>query len=299
MQGKCAFCGGQAELMQSHVLPAFVFRWLRERSGKGGHIRETDRPNVRVQDGLKQPWLCSACEGHFGQYETAFATKVFHPWHRGENRIPYGDWMLKFAVSVSWRVLKYARVRNPAAIYTEEQNHLMDEAAERWRAFLEGEVPHPDQFEQHLLIFDFVKETSINDLPKNFNRFMTGAVTLDIVGSDRSLMTFAKMGRFMIFGIIQKGPNRWEGTKLHVRDGLLKPDKFVILAGLIDLFRQKASIVSSAMAEVSDKQLAKIDKRVRENLDAFSVSDQFAAIMADADMFGVDAVISSYSTDKS
>ena len=128
---------------------------------------------------------------------------------------------------------------------------------------------------------------------------MTGAVTLDIVGSDRSLMTFAKMGRFMIFGIIQKGPNRWEGTKLHVRDGPLKPDKFVIPVGLIDLFRQKASIVSSAMAEVSDKQLAKIDKRVRENLDAFSVSDQFAAIMADADMFGVDSVISSYSTDKS
>ena len=105
-------------------------------------------------------------------------------------------------------------------------------------------------------------------------------------------MTFAKMGRFTIFGIIQKGPNRWEGTKLHVRHGLLKPGKFVIPAGLIDLFRQKASIVSAAMAEVSDVQRAKIDNRIEENLDAFSDSDQFASIMADADMFGVDAVIS-------
>lgn len=284
--------------MQSHVLPAFVFRWLRERSGKGGHIRNTDKPNVRVQDGLKQPWLCGACEGHFGQYETAFATRVFHPWHSGDYRIPYQDWMLKFAVSISWRVLKFARDKNPTAIYSEEQKRLMEEAAARWRAFLKGEVPHPDKFEQHLLIVDFVEETSIDGLPENFNRFMTGAVTLDIVGSDQSLMTFAKMGRFMIFGIIQKGPNRWEGTKIHVRDGLLKPDKFVIPAGLIDLFRQKASIVSSAMANVTDTQRAKIDKRVEENLDAFSVSDQFASIMADADMFGVEAVISKRSADK-
>lgn len=285
--------------MQSHVLPAFVFRWLRERSGKGGHLRHTEKPNVRVQDGLKQPWLCGVCEGHFGQYEAAFATKVFHPWHSGDYRIPYRDWMLKFAVSVSWRVLKYARGRNPAASYSEEQERLMDEAEVRWRAFLNGEVPHPDKFEQHLLIFDFVKETSFDDLPKNFNRFMTGAVTLDIVGSDKSLMTFAKMGRFMIFGIVQKGQNRWEGTKLHVRDGLLKPGKFVIPAGLNDLFRQKANIVSTAMAELSDTQRAKIDKRIEENLDAFSLSDQFASIMADADMFGVDAVISKNSIDKS
>lgn len=284
-------------MMQSHVLPAFVFRWLRKRSGKG-HIRHTDNPNVRVQDGIKLPWLCGKCEGHFSQYETAFAAKVFHPWNSGNEHIPYRDWMLKFAVSVSWRVLKYARGRNPSATYTAEQSRLMDEAEARWRAFLNDEVPHPAKFEQHLLIFDLVEETSIPNLPKNFNRFMTGAVTLDIVGSDESLMTFAKMGRFMIFGIIQKGPNRWEGTKLHVKDGVLKTGEFVIPIGLLDLFRAKASFVSETMAALSDIQRSKIDKHVQDNLDEFAKSDQFASIMADADMFGVDAVLSKYSTER-
>lgn len=268
VQGICAFCGTKAELRQSHVLPAFVFRWLRSRSGKG-YIRHTESPNRRVQDGLKLPWLCEICEGHFGKYEAAFAAKVFHPCHDAKYRIPYKEWMLKFCVSVSWRVLKYARGRNIGAQYSDEQNRLMDEADARWRAFLNDQVPHPARFEQQLIIFDFVKDTTIADLPNNFNRFMTGAVTLDIVGSERSLMTFAKMGRFMIFGIIQKGPNRWEGTKIHVKDGILQPGKFIIPAGLLELFRDKANYSRVSMTQISDRQRAKIDKNIIENFKSF------------------------------
>ena len=249
MDGICAFCAEHKPLRESHVLPAFVFRWLRGRSG-AGHLRHTENPNRRVQDGLKFPWLCSDCEGSFNRYETVFATKIFHPWLSGNNRIAYEDWLLKFCVSISWRVLKFARGRNKDALYTNEQQMLMDQAEVRWRAFLKGDAAHPAKFEQHLLIFDIVESTSISDLPTNFNRFMTGEVTLDIVGSKRSLMTFAKLGRFMIFGMIQKVPNQWDGTKVHVKNGLLKPDKFTIPAGLLDLFRQKAEVSAAAMSNI-------------------------------------------------
>ena len=290
LNGTCAFCGKETRLRESHVLPAFVFRWLRGRSGTG-HIRQTDNPNRRVQDGLKLPWLCGECEGHFSRYETAFATKVFHPWHTGQIQIPYEDWLLKFCVSVSWRVLRFARGRNAEAKYTKEQQLLMDQAEERWRAFLCEEQPHPGPFEQHLLIFDTIEHTTISNLPKNMNRFMTGAVTLDIVGSDLSLMTFAKLGRFSIFGIIQKGSNRWEGTKVHVQHGLLKPGKFVVPIGLINLFREKAHLASEAVNSLSPAQRAKVNNHVQNNLEAFAASEQFKAIAADARMFGVDAVL--------
>jgi hypothetical protein len=167
----------------------------------------------------------------------------------------------------------------------------MDNAEVRWRAFLKDEVPHPANFEQHLLIFDIVESTSVSDLPTNFNRFMTGAVTLDIVGSERSVMTFAKLGRFMIFGIIQKGPNQWDGTKVHVKHGLLKPDKFTIPAGMLDLFKEKAENAATTMSNISRVQRAKIDKHILDNLDAFAESDQFASIRADALMFGQHAVL--------
>ncbi|WP_400769488.1 hypothetical protein [Methylosinus sporium] len=290
MDGACAFCGEQKPLMDSHVLPAFVFRWLRNRSGTG-HIRSTENPNRRVQDGLKFRWLCGDCEGRFCRYETAFAAKAFHPWHSGEYRIAYEEWLLKFCVSVSWRILKYTRGRNKSAPYSNEQKSLMAAAEARWRAFLNDEAPHPAQFEQHLLISDIVESTTISDLPTNFNRFMTGAVTFDIVGSEESVMTFAKLGRFMIFGMIQKGTDRWEGTKIHVKGGMLKPGKVVVPAGLLGLFKEKAENAAAAVSNISSAQRAKINKHVIDNIDCFSESDQFSAIMADASMFGNRAVL--------
>jgi hypothetical protein len=136
-----------------------------------------------------------------------------------------------------------------------------------------------------------IESTTITDLPTNTNRFMTGAVTLDIVGSERSLMTFAKLGRFMIFGMIQKGPNRWEGTMVHVRHGLLKPGKFTVPAGIIHLIREKAAHAAATMDAISPAQRAKIEKNVLGNVDAFAASDQFTSIAADARMFGEDAVL--------
>jgi hypothetical protein len=290
MYGDCAFCGEHKTLKESHVIPAFVYRWLRTRSGTG-HIRQTVNPNKRIQDGLKLHWLCGDCEAEFGRHETEFAKKVFYPWQNGDNRISYDDWLLKFCVSVSWRVLKFCRDRNADANYTAEQDNLMNQAEQRWRDFLQGKAPHPANFEQHLLIFGNVFSTTISDLPNNFNRFMTGAITLDIVGSDQSLMTYAKMGRFQLFGIIQKGPNKWVGTKVHVKQGVLKPDKFTLPIGMLDLFREKAKMVSSSMSEMSSIQKEKIEKHVRDNLEEFLKSEQFSSIEADIAMFGRASVL--------
>jgi hypothetical protein len=285
----CSFCRKVAPLQNSHVLPAFAYRWLRGRSGTG-HIRHTDNPNRRVQDGLKLKWLCDDCEALFGKFETAFATKVFYPWQEGKHRVVYEDWLIKFCVSVSWRVLKYLRQSNPGHRYTADQLKLLHDAECRWRAYLQGEVEHPGIFEQHLLIFDNIESTTIHNLPRNINRFMTGAISFDIIGSQKSLMTFAKLGRFTIFGMIAKGPHVWKGTKIHLKRGELKPGEVVVPGALLDLFRSKASYVDNAMQRMSPTQLDKIQDHVMRNLDRFRASDQFKSIKADIEMFGSGAV---------
>jgi hypothetical protein len=256
-----------------------------------GHIRRTDEPNRRVQDGITKPWLCSGCEARFSRDETQFANKLFYPWLKGQQLVNYEEWLLKFCVSVSWRVLKHCKGLNPNHAYTNEQNNLAHQAETTWRKYLLDQAPHPSSFEQHLLIFDIIKETTIPDLPNNINRFMTGAIIMDIVGSDRTLMTYAKIGRFSIFGTIQKGLNRWEGTKVHVKRGVLKPGKFVVPYGLLSLFKEKSSIAANANQNVSEAQYAKIEEALFRNIDGAVHTDQFSSMLADADMFGEHVVL--------
>ena len=77
MTGVCELCGKQADLLQSHVIPAFVFKWLKQ----AGHIRYAETPNRRSQDGPKRDWLCRECEDLFNSFETPFAGQIFHPYN--------------------------------------------------------------------------------------------------------------------------------------------------------------------------------------------------------------------------
>jgi hypothetical protein len=105
--GGCALCKRNVPLVESHIIPKFVFRWKKETSATG-FLRFSQTPNKRVQDGLKVPMLCIDCEGLFNGFETPFSKRLFYPYiSDGGQRLPYDSWLLKFCVSVSWRILSY------------------------------------------------------------------------------------------------------------------------------------------------------------------------------------------------
>ena len=148
--GVCRLCGAQTELLLSHVIPAFAFRWLRDSAG-GGHWRLTKEVNQRVQDGEKLYWLCADCEALLNQSETTFATRLFHPYSDDSGRqIRYGPWLLSFCSGVTWRVLRFCREHGPLAGFAPELVESMDRAEATWKEVLLGKRPHPGEFQQHL-----------------------------------------------------------------------------------------------------------------------------------------------------
>lgn len=134
---ECKLCGCIAELQASHIIPKSVIRWLKNSSA--GRLRAGEKPNVRVQDGPKPYFLCLGCEGRLNRWETPFAEHFFQPYHENRNVAPtpirYGKWMLKFAVSVSWRVLEFLR---PELVHQldGETKLAIDNASEAWKQFL-------------------------------------------------------------------------------------------------------------------------------------------------------------------
>ena len=99
---ECGLCGNQAELRDSHIIPAFVARWIKDTSATA-LLRSFHQPNRRVQDFETKRLLCEECEHRFSVAEEKFARLVFYPYHDGRVRFPYEDWLLYFAVSLAWR----------------------------------------------------------------------------------------------------------------------------------------------------------------------------------------------------
>ena len=76
---KCRLCQQDKNLRESHIIPAFVYRWIKETSATG-FLRFVKNVNLRVQDGVKVKLLCDDCEGILNVFETKFSHEIFYPY---------------------------------------------------------------------------------------------------------------------------------------------------------------------------------------------------------------------------
>jgi len=287
-RGQCRLCQADADLQLSHILPAFVFRWLRESAG-GNPIRNTSTPNLRVQDGLKRYWLCSYCEGLFGASETTFANELFYPYLSSSGkRFRYGPWLLHFCTSVSWRVLRLCVEEHLNTLELDEQAWAL-QAETVWREYLLGRRPHPGAFQQHLLPLDRLVGADA-DVAPNMNRYLMRVVQMDLCRAPKRAFTFSKLGRFIILGFIHE-PNlqQWQGPKVHANEGFVRPRRYVLPRAFGAYLNEKARSTSKALDSVSDRQQAKIDETLLSKADLYVRSDALAAMQADIEMFGSEA----------
>lgn len=101
----CKLCSENKELVESHIIPKFIGKWLKKTSSTG-YLTSSGNDEVpkRSQDLTKRPLLCKSCENVFSKFETFFANKIFFPYSNKQlNRIPLDDKIGKFIISVSLR----------------------------------------------------------------------------------------------------------------------------------------------------------------------------------------------------
>lgn len=287
----CALCKRPVPLCRSHLLPSFVLRWFKQTSATG-HLRLSDTPNRRAQDGPKSTWLCPDCEEVLNRFETPFAKRIFHPWNLDDSRrLPYGDWMLKFCVSLSWRTWKYFELLNGNQDMSVEERAWGEAACARWEAFLKGEVPHPGEFEQHLLPLAPITSHTTPRLPSNANRYLLRALAMDVVWSDKDGFTYTKFGRFALFGFLRRPADKWQGTKVHVRDGSIGSRSYGIPGHVGSYIVQKMDQYREITKSMTETQHDKVETTVLADIERFARSDTFAAMQHDERLFGESALI--------
>ncbi|MFZ5763407.1 MAG: hypothetical protein ACOY8P_10835 [Thermodesulfobacteriota bacterium] len=288
MKGSCRLCRNTTELNESHIIPSFVFKWFKETSGTG-FIRFGHTPNQRMQDGLKPYWLCDDCERLFNSWETVFANNIFHPMNKGERPTSsYGPWLLKFAVSVSWRVLNYFLEEHELSHFPNELLLSTEKALAKWKDFMLDQSPDPGQFEQHMLPFNCLVGFDHPDMPPNINRYMLRTVDIDAVKlGEKDGFVYSKMGRIVLIGFIEiSHPQRWKGTKLHVKKGVLGSKHYSLPAEFGEYFLSKARRLAEINKSMSGKQKQKIEDTYRKNINRAISSETLKAIDYDVKLFG-------------
>jgi hypothetical protein len=294
MKGTCRLCDADAELQESHIIPAFVFRWRKDTSPTP-FMRTSNQPERREQDGVKLYWLCRACEQTLSNWERQFASTIFHPITKdSSHRISYSGWLLKFCVSISWRALLLAKEKTSLTDFSEAERLAVEAALHAWREVMRGRASHPGPFEQHLFILEDIASYGGDALPANMNRYAMRSIEMDVGRSNEFGFTFIKMGPFALLGFFHlPKPGQWKGGKVHVNRGEVGPTRYTLPRSFFDYLVQRARKYGAIMENLSARQRVIADKATEaalaKNKDKLGGSHWMKAMQRDYDQFGEDA----------
>lgn len=280
-EDRCRLCKCQKALDNSHIIPAFVFRWLKKTSSTG-YLRFGQQMNQRVQDGLKTPFLCRDCEERFSKWEKQMAGEFFFPFHKDSRAtFAYDVWMAKFCVSMSWRVLAYMQERYQDADFDGSFGADAERALSVWADFLLDKRSDIGDFEQHLLPLGPIMSTD-GALPSNIQRYLMRAVEIDRILNTESAFTFAKLGHVVLMGFIREPePELWQGTRIEIGAGLIAPTHLTLPDWLSVTFKQRSEQMAELQSQISPRQWDRIVATQRANEDRVFQSETLRARLED------------------
>ncbi len=291
MSETCRLCNCPSILRDSHVVPSFVFRQHKKTSATG-YLRYGQSPNRRVQDGIRKKWLCDGCEARLSLWEDVFARKVFHPLIANPGQtISYREWMARFCVSVSWRVLLHYAEEDQLKHLTPSQAALAENALAHWAAFLRGEEPSSGPYDQHFISIDAVVPAEPSQPPANLTRYVRRSIDLDIPSNGDEVFVYAKLMKFLVIGFIKIDyVNEWIGTRVDEKKGRVGMGSFEAPIGLGQYIFDRCSRYSELQGSISPAQRTKIATSVHSDWNRAKRSETFEAIDNDIRLFGDDAV---------
>jgi hypothetical protein len=276
--GTCRLCGTNGELKESHIVPRFVYQWLRKTGGS--YFRNLADPATRKQDGTKQHLLCGACEQRFSQREAYFKQTIFDPYINSSATIfPYDQRLFYFNISLAWRGLihdfEHADIKEHRFIVQLRQ------AENEWRNYLLTESIPPTYNETHLFFTDI---SPGNTQPvRKMNSYFARTVDGTIVSNATTCSVYWKFARFVSFTAITPfDQSLWIGTRVQPSGGKLSiPQEMKdgrVGEFMVDRARQIAKVATTPLTE---KQKEFHNQRIKQDPSAFLNSDLGKVMMAD------------------
>jgi hypothetical protein len=258
----CALCGSKSPLQLSHIVPRFIAKWLKDTSATG--FLRAGNPSRRVQDTFKINLLCANCEELFSTWEKYFAEQIFYPFHEGSNELLYDETMMKFAISLAWRLLRvnvFEFFDNP-----QKKEHA-EIALDVWKDYLLGKRTDPGPYEIHAFFLDKL-DTLTTELPDSFLWYTLRSIDVIVKSADPSqIFTYAKLpGILLVSSIYPTEFKGWNMSKVEKEGKFALPQEITnpdTLQFLIDRARMTFPI---PLSEDEQKRISATMKNRKEQV---------------------------------
>ena len=287
--GICRLCGSDAgELKQSHIIPKFVGRWMKNTSITP-YFRSGGNADKRIQDLPSMELLCGRCENLFSAWERKFATEIFYPSTRSQMVFWYDSWLLKFAASLAWRAIQVDRLER------EEPSPALKSKVEEMELhlsrFLLGSERNVGSYTQHIYQ---VSELAAPVTPGSpmLNRYLARAVEVSLLPNEdlSEVLVYVKLPMFMFFCVGESRYRKRLETSRIKKSGLLRPRDHVPHPFMVGLILQRSDELVELFRSMSPKSKALADKAVQEAIeqdpDRAANSRLMRAITADYEFYG-------------
>lgn len=290
MSNTCRLCGNNAPLLKSHIIPKFIFDWVKKTSATD-YVRFNQNIDMPEQDGLKLSWLCSKCEQIISTYEKYFADRVFYPLHENAARITYNNGLLKFAASIAWRILQYKIELNQTENFNEKLIRASNQALIRWHDYLFNKTKNPGNYELHFYNYLGII-SSIKSLPNNIHRYLHRDTGFNLYRIGEVALVYIKLPGFIIIGYISLPKNNIEfkKTRICVTSGTIEPMIYQAPIELWEIIKDEAQKAEEYQKSISDRQKTKINEKYKQNLQRASESETIKALTKDIHLNGINSV---------
>ena len=232
----CALCEQPKTLKKSHLIPKFVFRWLKTTGGE--HFRKADNPNKRVSDGPKPELLCHDCEQKF----------------------EYDDYLFQFVVSVLWRTALYTL---PGA--SVKYKPLVESTLTDWREFLNGEKQLPNTNKVHLFFTTDKLKHNIQPVERFLN-YWARSVDGSIAYGTNTCIVYAKLARVIFIGEISSFDSTGMVNTLINQTGIIDISSMNINWAIRDFIVDRVRSLNCHFDNISDRQLKVALDKTNEQL---------------------------------
>lgn len=280
----CALCKQEKELENSHIIPKFVFRWMKKTGSS--KLRQLTNVNKSVEDGPTKKLLCGDCEDKFSTYESYFSRNFFHPLleniieNKGPITIPsvdYDENLYLFSMSLLWRGLKWNILDNNIPL---EHEDILNRIESKWQTFLNDKV-YPNEADNiHMFIAD--KTQNFEGKPQRFDFYIMRATDATVGFGNGQLLIFSKIARFLfIVPLIGFEEKDFINTRISAAGGTyLNPQ--IIEDGRINGFLvNRANEIHNYANDISEKQWEVIRKNFEKEKDNLDGSDLHRSLTDD------------------